>query len=62
MTAKIELENIKCSDGWYELANDLGFTNKEAREIFEYGEYGNITIEVDESLNIVGGKIHRFKN
>lgn len=25
---------------------------------FKYGEYADITIEVDENLNIVGGKIH----
>jgi len=60
-TARIELENIKCSDGWTGLANDLGYSNEDARDIFEYGEYGHITIEVDENLNIIGGKIHPFK-
>lgn len=61
MFGKITLKNIKDSDGWMELANDLGYTNEEAYKIFEYGEYANLTIEVDKDLNIVGGKIHRFK-
>lgn len=57
-TAEITLDNIKCTDGWAELGYELGFTSEEISKIFEYGEYGSLTIEVDENLNIVGGKIH----
>ena len=32
-----------------------------AKSIFEYGEYANLEIEVDENLNIIGGKIFPFK-
>lgn len=60
-TAKIDLDNIKCSDGWVELGDNLGFTRKKIADIFEWSEFGNITIEVDENLNIVGGKIRKFK-
>lgn len=60
--AKIELENVKDSDGWSMLGSALGFSEEEITRIFEYGEYANLTIEVDENLNIVGGKIHRFFN
>lgn len=60
-TAKIELSNIKSSDGWGELAFELGKTEDEISDIFEYGEYGSIEIIVDENLNIVGGKIIPFK-
>ena len=28
---------------------------------FKYGEYADLTIIVDENLNIVGGKIHKIK-
>lgn len=56
-TATIHFNNVKSSDGWMELANDLGIPRKRANEIFEYGEYGDFYIEVDENLNIVGGKI-----
>lgn len=59
-TTQITLDSIKESDGWLGLANDLGFTNEEAEQIFEYGEVGKITIKVDENLNIIGGKIHRI--
>lgn len=56
-TSTITLSNIKDSDGWFELGNDLGLSHKQIYKIFEYGEYANIEIEVDENLNIIGGKI-----
>jgi hypothetical protein len=62
-TASIDLENIKCSDGWAELCADLGYgegtDHSKCNEMFEYGEYGSITIEVDKDFNIVGGMIHK---
>ncbi len=30
-TAKITLDSIKCTDGWYEVGIDLGFNDKEIR-------------------------------
>jgi len=59
-TATISIDSIKDSDGWYSLAHELGLEDN-TYNIFEYGEYANITIEVDENLNIVSGKIHPFK-
>ena len=77
-TAKISIDSIKDSDGWMNLAYDLfkdkideqfpdedeahEKLHEKANNIFEYGEYADITIEVDENLNIVGGKIHPFKS
>ena len=62
-TASIDLENIKCTDGWTELCMDLaygeGTDHSKCNEMFEYGEYGSITIEVDKNFNIVGGMIHK---
>ena len=58
-TASIDLDHIKCSDGWMELGNNIGFSNDEVRSQIEYGEFGNITIEVDQEWNIVGGKVHK---
>ena len=57
-TASISLESVKCTDGWYNLGTELGFDEKKINEVFEYGEYGSVTIVVDENLNIVGGKVH----
>ena len=62
MTAKIKLNNLKDSDGWFELGNKLGFTYNQISAIFQYGEYANIEIEVDNNLNIIGGKIIPYKN
>lgn len=55
-TSKITLNDLKDSDGWRELAYDLGHGNF-AKYIFQYGEFADITIEVDEDLNIIGGRI-----
>jgi len=40
---------------------DDDFYNLVVNQIFEYGEFANIEIEVDEDLNIVGGRIIPFK-
>jgi len=55
--ATIELDSIKSPDRWCELGNKLGFSDEKNSKIFQYGEYGHIEIEVDENLNIVGGRI-----
>lgn len=60
-TAEITLDSIKCTDGWYEMGLELGFKEEEIYDIFEHGEFATLTIEVDENLNIIGGKIHRHK-
>lgn len=70
-TAKIVLSNIKQCDAWADVCHQLGlckikdeegdFTGEEIYNIFEYGEYGNLEIIIDENLNIIGGKIIPFK-
>ena len=67
--SKIKISDVKNSDGYYELCNDLfGHLNSEdedeepesnkiCRKIFKYGEYGTFEIIVDEDFNIIGGKI-----
>jgi len=70
-TAKIILEDIK-SESWGELGYDLfgnllgddmdeQNTYNKISSIFKYGEIGNIEIEVDEELNIIGGRIIPLK-
>lgn len=59
--ADITMESVKCTDCWYQVGNELGFSEKEIYEIFEYGEYVNFTLKIDKNLNIVGGKIHKHK-
>lgn len=74
----ILLENVKDSDGWMGLVYDIfsdkyekeGLSeddlhdklHNKANSIFHYGEYTDLEIEVDENLNIVGGRIIPFKN
>ena len=60
-TATIRVDNVKDSDGWHSLADALGYSPQDINNIFEYGEFASFTIEVDEDLNIVGGKIHKHK-
>ena len=60
-TATITIDSIKDSDGWYELGTSLGLSDEKIGKTFLYGEYANITIEVDENLNIIGGKINPYK-
>lgn len=52
MFDKIKLENSQLNE------DDLHqLINSKIREKFEYLEYGNIMIEVDENFNIIGGKV-----
>ena len=70
-TAKIYLNEIKDSDGWHQLLHELGLittdgegndtstpANKElVRKHFQWGEYASLELEIDEDLNVVGGRI-----
>ena len=64
-TAKINIESYKDSDGWFSLCSELGLLKEENGEqnhdivykMFEYGEYADMEIIIDENFNIVGGKI-----
>lgn len=53
----IELNDIKSSDGWGELIFELGLSDEKIDQFFEFGEYASLSIEVDEDMNILGGKI-----
>lgn len=55
-TSTIELHDIK-NHGWDEVAYELGLSEKQKNKFFEYGEYASISIEIDENMNIIGGKI-----
>lgn len=48
-------------DLFQELAEDLGLSDVKRRKFFEFGEYANLEIEVDENLNIVGGRFLPYK-
>jgi hypothetical protein len=62
-TAKIVLESVKDPDGWWELITALGLggddpeSAKKRKAHWEWGEYASVEIEVDEDLNIIGGRI-----
>lgn len=55
-TFTLELHDIK-EEGWGELIYELGLSDEKADQFFEFGEFASITIEVDEDMNIIGGKI-----
>lgn len=55
-TATIELHDIK-EEGWGELIYELDLSEEKADKFFEFGEFASISIEVDEDMNIIGGKI-----
>ena len=58
----IKLNDIKSSDGWGELIFELGLTDEKIDQFFEFGEYASLSIEVDEDMNILGGKILEVKS
>lgn len=69
-TAKIIIESHKDPDGWMNMLTALGLVStdgegsdtstEEQRDLverhFDYHEYASFEIEVDEKLNIVGGR------
>jgi hypothetical protein len=59
-TTTIEIQDYK-DTSLGEAIHDLGMTQEEGSDVFEYGEFLNATIIVDENLNIIGGKINKFK-
>jgi hypothetical protein len=58
-TTKIIIETYKQTDSLYEAATDLGL---DPYDLFQYGEYINcLEVEIDENLNVIGGKLIPFK-
>lgn len=69
-TAKMVIESYKDPDGWMNMLTELGLvttdgdgndtSTKENLDLvarhFDYHEYASLEIEVDENLNIVGGR------
>ncbi|HYX21493.1 MAG TPA: hypothetical protein VFA98_11670 [Thermoanaerobaculia bacterium] len=69
-TAKMVIESYKDPDGWMDMLTALGLVTTDGegnetstpaqRELvarhFDYHEYASFEIEVDEELNIVGGR------
>lgn len=47
----------KDPDGWGDLINELGLSEAKTSKYFEFCEYATVELEIDEKLNIVGGKI-----
>lgn len=66
-TTTFTIENYKDSDGYFGLCSDLfgnnnnsneeSNSNEICRKWFEYGEYGNFELIIDENMNIIGGKV-----
>lgn len=58
-TVRIDIARIdmlKAPDLWWSLSQELGLDEETFSRYFEYGDYGEIEIEVDETLKIVGGR------
>lgn len=60
-TAKIRLDNIKEPDGWGNLIHALGLPKELVKHHFEWSEYASLELEIDENLNVVGGRILRLE-
>lgn len=55
-TSKITLDTIK-DEGWGDVVQELELSDEKADQYFEYCEYASIEIEIDENLNIIGGRV-----
>ena len=55
-TMKIKISMLKEPDIWRQLGDKLNLDDDMFYRYFEFGDYGEIEIEVDEKLNIIGGK------
>lgn len=66
-TTAFEIRNYKRPDLMHRLVKDLGYAfdcddSEGQKMVFDYaehGEYINLEIEIDEGMNIVGGKIKK---
>ena len=56
-TIKIELSMLKEPDLWWEVREKFDLSDDVFYHYFEYGDYGAIELEIDENLNVVGGKL-----
>jgi hypothetical protein len=56
-TASIVIDSIKDPDGWSNLISALDLTEAKRKKHFKFSEYASVEIEVDQDLNIVGGRI-----
>ncbi len=55
-TTKINISMLKEPTLWRQLQDKLNLSEDKFSHYFEYGDYGEIEIEVDENLNIISGK------
>ncbi len=55
-TVEIELNSLK-SESWSEVIYALKLDDTTVRRFFDHSEYASIQIEIDEKLNIVGGRL-----
>jgi hypothetical protein len=56
-TATIQLGSIKDPDGWGNLIHELGLSEEKRRQYFQWGEYADLELEIDENLQVVSGRI-----
>lgn len=56
ITMKIKLEMLKSPDLWWEVKERFNMGDDVFFRYFDYGDYGAIEVEIDENLNIVGGR------
>lgn len=56
-THRIVLDDIKDPDGWGDLIEALELSESDMEHHFECREYASLELEIDEDLNVVGGRI-----
>jgi hypothetical protein len=56
-TATVVLDSVKEPDAFGELIHELGLSDAKASKYFEFGEYAAFELEIDEDMNVIGGKV-----
>jgi hypothetical protein len=60
LKTKIVLHYVKDPDSFPDMAEELGLSEEVRRKFLQHGEYANLELQVDEDLNVLGGKFLPF--
>ena len=60
--AEVLIAHVKLPGAKHRIAGRLGVNAEKLDNYFKHGEYFDLTLQVDEDLNIVGGQFERIKS
>jgi hypothetical protein len=58
---EVAITHVKLPAAKHRIAERLGVDPEELDDYFKHGEYFDLTLRVDEDLNVVGGQFERIK-